>query len=344
MKTNPLVFGGLLASLALAALSPLRAEPAYHFIKAIPVARDGNWDYLSVDAAGRRLYVAHATRVVVIDLDKDTVVGEIADTAGVHGFAVAPELGRGFASNGKENTVSIVDLKTLKTLTKVRTGANPDAVFYEPSRKEVYAFNGRGKSATVFAAETGAVIATIALPGKPEFAVGDPALGRVFCNIEDTSQVVAIATKTHTIANTWALAPGEEPTGLDIDAKRHRLYVGCSNKTMVMLDATSGKVLASVPAGEGVDATAFDAGTGLAFSSAGDGTVTVARADVADKFSVVQTLATARGARTMTLDPSTHKLYLAAVDYEAAPVAAAGAPKARPKAVPGTFKVLVYGN
>jgi len=344
MKTHPLVFGGLLASLAFAVLSPLRAESAYHFIKAIPVASDGGWDYLSVDSAARRLYVAHATRVVVIDLDRDAVVGEIADTPGVHGFAIAPELGRGFASNGKENTVSIVDLKTLKTLSKVTTGENPDAVFYEPSRKEVYAFNGRGKSVTVFAAETGVVVTTIALPGKPEFAVGDPALGMVFCNIEDTSQVVTIATKTHTLVNTWALAPGEEPTGLDIDAKRHRLYVGCSNKTMIMLDATSGKVLASVPAGEGVDATAFDAGNGLAFSSAGDATVTVARADGADKISVVQTLATARGARTMTLDPSTHKLYLAAVDYEAAPAAVAGAPKVRPKAVPGTFKVLVYGN
>jgi YVTN family beta-propeller protein len=150
MKTHPLVFGGLLASLAFAVLSPLRGESAYHFIKAIPVASDGGWDYLSVDSAARRLYVAHATRVVVIDLDRDAVVGEIADTAGVHGFAIAPELGRGFASNGKENTVSIVDLKTLKTLSKVSTGENPDAVFYEPSRKEVYAFNGRGKSVTVF--------------------------------------------------------------------------------------------------------------------------------------------------------------------------------------------------
>ena len=344
MKTNPLVCGGLLAGLALAVLSPLRAESAYHFLKAIPVASDGGWDYLSVDAAGRRLYVAHATRVVVIDLDKDTVVGEIADTAGVHGFAVAPELGRGFASNGKENTVSIVDLKTLKTLSKVSTGANPDAIFYEASRKEVYAFNGRGKSATVFGAETGVVVATIPLPGKPEFAVGDPELGRVFCNIEDTSQVVAIDPKTHAVVNTWTTAPGEEPTGLAIDAKRHRLFVGCSNAKMVLLDAVSGKVLASVAAGDGVDATAFDDGSGLAFSSAGDATVTIARADAADKFSVVQTLATVRGARTMTLDPTTHKLYLAAVDYEPAPAPAAGAPKARPKAVPGSFRVLVYGN
>ena len=342
MKIKSLLLVGLAQSLAL--ISPLLAESAYHLLKTIPISSDGGWDYLSVDAVGRRLYVAHATRVVVIDLDRDIVVGEVADTQGVHGFAIAPEIGRGFASNGKENTVSIVDLKTLKTLSKVATGANPDAVFYEPTSREVYAFNGRGKSATVFAAETGALVATIDLPGKPEFAAGDPDLGVIFCNIEDTSQVVAISTKTHSIKHTWTTAPGAEPTGLAIDVRRHRLFVGCSNQTMVMIDAVSGKVLAQVPAGEGVDATAFDPGRGLAFSSAGDGTVTIAKADASDHFSVVQKLQTVRGARTLTLDPATNKIYLAAVDYEVVPAAASPSPKSRPKPLPGTFKVLVYGN
>jgi len=319
------------------AAAPAKSEP-YHLIKEIPIGGEGGWDYLAVDAAARRLYVGHATKIVVIDLDKDAVVGEIADTPGVHGFAVAADLGRGFSSNGREAKVSIVDLKTLQTISKVDTGENPDAILYEPARQEVYAFNGRGRSVTVFEARSGKVTATIPLSGKPEFAVVDPQTGRIYDNLEDTHEVAVIDSKAHAVAARWPIAPGEGASGMAIDLAHHRLFLGCDNKRMLMLDSTNGKVVASVPIGEGVDANAFDPGTQLAFSSNGEGTVTIAREEAPDKLTVVQTLATARGARTMAVDPTTHRIYLST-----AQLAAPSGP-GRPTAVPGTFKVLVYGT
>jgi len=315
----------------------VRAEGPYRFFKEIPIGGEGGWDYLSIDEAARRLYVTHATKIVVIDIDKDAIVGEIADTPGVHGFAPAPELGRGFSSNGREAKASIIDLKTLKTIAKVDTGENPDAILYEPGQPEVYTFNGRGQSATVFSAETGNVTATIPLPGKPEFAVADPKAGRIYCNIEDKNEVVVIDTKTHQIAATWPLAPGEEPTGLAIDTAQQRLFVGCHNRLLVMLDSSTGKMISSLPIGQGVDATAFDAGTQFAFASCGDGTVTVAQEDATNKLTLVQTLATEHGARTMAFDPSMHKIYLASAKFEPAPAGQ------RPKIIAGSFKILVYG-
>ena len=327
------------------------AEGPYRFLKEIPVGGEGSWDYLSVDEAARRLYVTHATKIVVIDLDKDAVVGEIADTPGVHGFALAPELGCGFSSNGKENKASIVDLKTLKTLMKVDTGVNPDAILYEPGRQEVYTFNGRGQSATVFAAKTGEVVATIPLPGKPEFAVADPMAACVYVNIEDKNEMAVIETTTHTVVTSRPIAPGTEATGMAFDAAHHRLFIGCHNKLMLMMDGcfcwgfTSpiGKVITSVPIGAGVDANAFDAGTQYAFASCGDGTVTIAHEDSPEKLTVVQTLATEHGARTMALDAATHKIYLASAKFEPPPAPKPGEPRQRPKIIPGTFKVLVYG-
>jgi DNA-binding beta-propeller fold protein YncE len=318
------------------------ADGPYHFVREITIGGEGGWDYLSIDSAARRLYVTHATKVVVIDLDKSMVAGEIADTPGVHGFAIASKLGRGFSSNGQESKASIVDLKTLQTISKVDTGANPDAILYEPGQEEVYTFNGRGKSATVFEAKTGKVVATIPLPGKPEFAVADSKAGRVYNNIEDKNEVVAIDTKTHKVVAEWPIAPGEEASGMAFDVAHHRLFLGCSNKMMVMMDSTNGKVLATVPIGQGVDANAFDAETHLAFSSNGEGNVTIAHEE-GDKLSVVQTLATERSARTMALDPKSHNIYLASAKFEAAPAPAPGSPRQRPKMIPGTFKILVYG-
>ncbi len=321
------------------AIAPAAVEP-YRFIKEIPVGGEGAWDYLSVDAAARRLYVSHATKVVVIDTDKDAVVGEIADTPGVHGFAIAPELGLGFASNGREAKASIVDLKTLKTVSKVDTGENPDAILYVPGKQEVYTFNGRGQSATVFEAKSGKVVATIPLGGKPEFAQVDTAIGRVFNNLEDKSTVVAIDTNTHKVVDTWPIAPGEEASGMAIDTKDHLLFIGCRNKLMVVMDYLTGKVVTTVPIGQGVDANAFDQATGLAFASNGEGNVTIAHLDAPDKLTVVQTLPTTRGSRTMTLDSQTHKIYLSAASFEAPTPGATGQ---RPRMVPGSFKVLVYG-
>jgi len=243
-------------------------------------------------------------------------------------------------SNGRENKAAIVDLKTLQILSSVETGQNPDAILYEPVHKEVYTFNGTGKSATVFDATTGAVKATITLPGKPEFAVEDVKAGRIYNNIEDTSTVVVIDTATHAIVNTWPIAPGEEASGLAIDLVNHRLFIGCSNSMMVMMDSTNGKVLGNVPIGPGVDANAFDPGTGFAFASSSDGTMTVARVD-AGKLTVVQKLATPERTRTMTLDPATHRLYAAAAEYKPGTAGADGKP-GRPTMVPGSFKVMVY--
>jgi YVTN family beta-propeller protein len=314
------------------------AEGQYHFIKEIPVGGEGNWDYLSVDEPGRRLYVSHGNRVVVIDLDKEAVCGEIADTPGVHGLAPAPDLQRGFTSNGRENKASVVDLKTLATLSKVDTGQNPDGMLYESGQQEVYMFNGRSSSATVVDAKTAKVVATIQLPGRPEFATADTKAGRVFDNLEDKSLAVAIDTKTHQVVNTWPIAPGEEPSGMAIDVAHHRIFIGCGNKKMLMMDNTSGKVVAEVPIGSGVDANAFDPATQLAFASCGDGTVTIAHEDSPDKLTVVQTLKTEPRAKTMTLDPKTHRIYLGSAKFESP---AAG--EKRPRMVPGSFKILVYG-
>lgn len=320
------------------------AEGPYKFLKEIPVGGEGGWDYLSVDSAARRLYVSHGTKVVVIDLDKEAVVGEIANTPGVHGLAPAPDLGKGFVSCGRENKAAIVDLKTLETLSKVDTGENPDGMLYEPGQQEAYMFNGRSSSATVIDAKSGRVVATIPLEGKPEFATADRKAGRVYDNLEDKSEVVAIDTKTHKVVNRWPIAPGEEASGMAIDVPNHRLFLGCGNKKMVMMDNTTGKVVAEVPIGGGVDANAFDPGTQLAFASCGDGTVTIAHEDSPDKLTVVQTLKTEPRARTMTIDPKTHKIYLASAKFEA-PAAGAGegGGRQRPKMLPGTFKILVYG-
>jgi DNA-binding beta-propeller fold protein YncE len=319
------------------------AEP-YHFLKEIAIGGEGGWDYLSIDPGARRLYVSHATKVVVIDMDKGSVVGEVEDTPGVHGFAIAPELGRGFASNGRESKASIVDLKTLETIGKVPTGENPDAILYEPEAQEVYAFNGRGKSATVFDGKTGSVVATIPLSGKPEFAVTDRAAGRIYSNIEDRNEVAVIDFHAHQVVATWPISPGEAASGMAIDLAHHRLFLGAENQLMVMMDSTNGKVLATVPIGQGVDANAFDPETGLAFASCGDGTLTIAREETPGKLTLVQKLETAKGARTMTLDPKTHDAYLATARFEPAPEPAPGGSPARPKILEGTFRVLVYGT
>jgi DNA-binding beta-propeller fold protein YncE len=325
------------------------AKGPYRLLKTIAVGGEGGWDYLATDEAARKVYVTHQSKIIVIDIDKDAVLGEIADTPGVHGFAIAPELGLGFSSNGRENKASIVDLKTLQTKAKVDTGQNPDGILYVPGVQEVYTFNRsrNAPSATVFEAKTGKVITTIKLPGTPEFAVVDTAAGRVYNNIDNKDMVVAIDIKTHEIVAQWSTAPGGGGSGMAIDLANHRLFIGCDD-VMVMMDSVSGKVVGTVPIGAGVDANRFDPGTKLAFASCGRaGSVTIAKEDTPQKLTVVQTLETARGARTMTLDPKTHKIYLAAVDYAQAPeTPPADTPSSkapRPQAVPNSFKVLVYG-
>jgi YVTN family beta-propeller protein len=328
--------------LFLAVVEAAQAQGEYKFLKSIPLGGEGGWDYLSIDPAAKKLYVAHSSRIVIVDLARDAVSGEIRDTPGVHGFAVAPQLARGFSSNGAEARVSVIDLKTLKTITKVETGTNPDAILYEPGHAEIYAFNGRSQSATVINAATAKVAATIPLAGKPEFAVAEPTSSRVFCNIEDKSEVAVIDTGSHAVTATWPLAPGEEPTGMAIDRAHHRLFVGCHNKLMAMLDTDTGKIVATVPIGAGVDACAFDDATQLAFASCGDGTITIAKEETPQKLIVVQTLPTERGARTMALDPSTHSIYTATATIEPKQANASPVEHRWPTYVPGTFHLLVY--
>jgi len=311
----------------------------YHAGPVIQIGGEGGWDYLTVDAAAHRLYVSHATHVVVIDTQTNKIVGDIPDTPGVHGVAIAADLGKGFVSNGRENTSSMFDLKTLKLIRKIDTGDNPDAILYEPAKKEIYTMNGRGKSATVIDAAGGTVVATIPLDGKPESAQADSRVGKVYVNMEDLNSVKVIDTATHTVTATWPAAPCEAATGMAFDQATHRLFLGCDNQLMVMMDSTNGKVVYSVPVGAGVDSTWFDPQTRLAFTSnGGAGTVSVAHEDSAAALKIVQTIKTARGARTMALDPATHTIYLAATDYEPQ----APGSKDRPKAVVGTFRVLTY--
>ena len=314
----------------------LAQEGAYKFLNEIPIGGEGGWDYLSEDTEARLLYVTHASHVVVIDMDQGKVVGEVADTPGVHGFAVAPDLGLGFASNGRDSTASVVDLRTRKTLSKVPTGENPDAILYVPLTQEVYTFNGRGHSATVFEPRSGRVVATIPLSGKPEFAVFDPSSDRIYNNIEDQNEVAVIDAHTHEIVASWPIAPGEAASGMALDIEHHRLFIVCENALMLMMDTTNGKVVTSVPIGESVDAARYDPATGLAFASNGEGNVTIVHEDSGETLRVVQTLPTARSGRTMTLDPKTHRIYVSVADFQSAAVGE------RPQMIPETFRVLVF--
>jgi len=314
----------------------------YQFTDQIPIGGEGGWDILTIDPATNRLYLSHSTKVVVVDLSKNAAYGEIADTPGVHAFVAVPDVERGFSSNGKESKSSVVDLTTLKTLSKIDTGSNPDAVVYEPRHGEVYVFNHTGNSVTVINAKAATVSATIQLEGTPEFAAVDEAAGRIYCNIEDKSEVAVIDTSKHEVIARWPLAPGEEPSGIALDARHHRLFAGCHNHMMVMLDTDTGKVVTNVPIGAGVDGCAFDDSTQLAFASCGDGTTTIAKEDAAKKLAVVQVLKTERGARTMALDPTTHRIYLPTAQFAPAPSPSPGASPTRPTIVPNTLKLLVY--
>jgi DNA-binding beta-propeller fold protein YncE len=342
MKVHRLLaFTMIVPLLAIAALAA--AAPGYHLLKTYKIGGVGGWDYLTLDSSRRRLYISRATHVIVIDADSGKTVGDIADTPGVHGIALVPELGRGFISNGREGTVSIFDMSTLKTLNKVKVGDNPDAILYEPVTKRVFTFNGRSQDATALDAAKGDVLGTIKLGGKPEFAVTDEQ-GTVFVNIEDKSELAALDPEKLTVKSRWPLAPCQEPSGLAIDRKNRRLFAGCDNKMMAIIDADRGKVLTTLPIGDGVDANAFDPDTNLAFASCGEGMLSVIREESPDKFSVAENVKTQRGARTMALDPKTHQVYLVTAEFGPPPAATPEQPRPRPSILPDTFVVLVMGK
>ena len=323
--------GALAAAAAVSA-----AATGYHIVSEIQIGGEGGWDYLTVDSAARRLYVSHATHVAVVDLDSNKVVGDIPDTPGVHGIAIAAELNKGFVSNGRGNTVTIFDLKTLKSSGTVATGENPDSIRYDSSSGRVFAFNGRSKSATAIDAKSGTVAGTIPLPGKPEFSVAD-GKGHIYVNIEDTNEIVEIDAAKATMTKKYSLSPCDGPSGLAIDTKSRRLMSVCSNRLMAISDPDAGKVVATPAIGAGSDGAAFDPGTGYAFSSNGDGTLTVVQ-QTAGKWDVVENIATERGARTVAVDEKTHKIYLPTA--KTAPSQSGG----RATFLPNTFKVLVVGK
>jgi DNA-binding beta-propeller fold protein YncE len=334
-------------SFTLLAASVAFAQSGYHQIKKFTIGGDGGWDYLI--AEGGRVYVSHGNEIAVVD-SKSGEVKTISDLHGVHGIALAPEFGRGFISNGRSNTVTIFDLSTLAKIgDEVATGKNPDAIMYDPASKRIFTFNGSSSDATAIDPKDGKVAGTIPLDGKPEFAAAD-GKGHVYVNIEDKSSVYDIDSKKLTVLHRWPLKPCEEPSGLAMDTKTRRIFSGCSNQMVAVMDADSGKVVATLPIGKGVDATAFDPGTNYVFNSCGqDAMLSVIHEDSPDKYSVVENVKTQAGARTMALDLQTHNVFLAIAEYEAAAPAAAVAdgkapPRARRKMAPGSFGLLEFGK
>jgi DNA-binding beta-propeller fold protein YncE len=319
----------------------LKKSTPWQVVDTIPLGGEGGWDYLTMDAASRRLYVSRGTKALVVDVDAKKVVGEIPDTKGIHGVALAPALDKGFTSNGGSSTVTVFSLSRLEKQGEVKTtGDNPDAILFDPFTKRVFTFNGRGKNATAIDAATSAVAGTVALEGKPEFGVSDGA-GKVFVNIEDASLIEVIDAKKLEVTAKWPLAPCEEPSALAFDVAHHRLFAGCHNKRVVVVSSETGKVVTTFPIGEGVDAAAFDPASGLVFASCGDGTLTIAHEDSPDRYSVVQSVATKRGARTMAFDPKTRRVFLMSADYGPRPEPTADRPNPRPPILPGTGALVV---
>ena len=308
------------------------ADPGLHVIKTYKLGGDGGWDYLKLDPESHRLFISRSTHVMVIDTESGKSVGDIPDTPGVHGIALSRELGRGFTSNGREGTVSIFDLNTLKPISKVQAvGENPDAILFDPVTKRVFTFNGRSSDSTAIDATSGNIVGKIALGGKPEFAVSDGE-GELFVNLEDKSELLALDPKDLKVKSRWSLAPCESPSGLALDKKNRRLFAGCDNKMMAVVNADTGKVITTLPIGEGVDADAFDPDNDFAFASCGEGVLTA------------QNVKTERGARTMALDSKTHNIYLVTAKFGPPPAATAQQPHPRPSILPDTFEVLVIGK
>jgi len=320
-----------------------RAAP-YHQIASYTLGGDGGWDYLALDSASHRLFVARNDRVMVIDESSGKLLNEITGLHRTHGIAFDHHTGHGFVTASGDSSVTMFDLASLKVLGAVKAGAGADAlIFYEVSG-HAFSFNGVANSATVIDGRTGSSVATIPLGGRPEFAASDGA-GRIFVNLEDSSAMVEIDSKANRVTRRWALAPCESPSGLAIDVAHHRLFSGFENKIMAVSDYTTGKVIATVPIGSGVDADRYDPGTGLAFASNGEGSITVVHEDTPDKFSVVQTVTTAPGARTMELDRASHRLFTVTAKFGPVPAQATPEnPRRRPPILPDSFVLLVFGQ
>jgi DNA-binding beta-propeller fold protein YncE len=338
----------LLAALAGASGAAAQAAPTngpYRVIHRTVIGGEGGWDYIRTGGPGSRLYVSRGTHVMVVDLGRDTLAGDVSPTPGVHGIALVPELGRGFTSNGRDSTVTIFDLRTLAVRGTVKvTGRGPDAILYDAPSRRVFTFNGGSGNATAIDAARGTVAGTVALSGAPEAAVSD-GLGHVWVNIEDRNAIEEFDARTLRSLGHWPLAGCEEPSGLAFDARHHRLFSVCSNGVMAVTNADTHRTVATVPIGRGADGAAFDPAAGMAFSSNGaDGTMTVVHEDTPDRYTVVQTLATQRGARTIAFDPATHRVYTVTAELGTAPAPTSENPRPRRPVVPGTFVVLTIGR
>jgi YVTN family beta-propeller protein len=341
---KPIVKSLCMLLVSIAAIAPAFAQTktGFHVLTDFPIHSAGGWDYITVDGSAGLVYASHGMQVNILNAATGDSVGYIPDTKGVHGIAIAKEFNKGYTSNGRGNNITVFDLKTNTVLKQVDAGTNPDAIFYDDFSKKVYAFNGRSKDATVIDAATDAVVATIPLGGKPETGVSD-GKGKVFVNIEDTGEELEIDATTYKVLNRWKLTGGEEPSGLAIDRETNRLFIGCGgNQKMIVLDATNGSILATFPIGR-CDGVAFDPGLKLAYSSNGEGTITVVRELSAGKFEFVENIPTEPGARTIAVDITTHKLYLPTAQMK--PVAPTGDnAHPRPQQIPGTFHVVVVGK
>jgi len=313
----------------------LFAQSGYKVVNQIHLEGDGGWDYLSVDEAAGRLYVSHSSMALVVDLKTGKQIGKIDGTNGIHGIAIASSLNKGFTSNGRDSSVTVFDLKTLEITGKIKvTGKNPDAILYDAFSGKLFTFNGGSSSATVIDAKTNKVIGTIQLDGKPEFPASD-GKGKIFVNIEDKSEISVINANTLKVEKTWSVAPGEEPSGLALDNETHRLFSVCGNKLMVVSDAEAGKVVTTLPIGDRCDGVAFDPALKRAYSSNGDGTITVVQEENKDSFKVIENIVSQKGARTIAVDKTTHHLYLSTAEFEAAPEGTR-----RPPMKLGSFMVL----
>ena len=314
----------ILCTCVLITIAAAFATAGYHLLRTIPVGGTGGWDYLTVDEPGQRLFVSHETHVEVIDLAANSVIGQIPDTPGVHGIALAPEEGRGFVSNGQVSTVTIFNLKTLAAIAQVPSGKKPDAIVYDPSTHRVFAMNGGSDSSTVIDAASGKVVGTIALGGGPEFAAADGS-GNVFVNLEDRSEALRIDAHELKVRNRWPLAPCGRPSSMAMDRAHHRLFIGCRSKVMAVVNSDTGSVIVTLPIDDHVDASAFDPATGLIFNSTGEGTIDVFHQDSPDKYSAAQRIPTHAGSKTMALNSKTHELLV-------------------PSNESGKFQILLFGN
>lgn len=310
----------------------------YHLVNSFHIKSDGWWDYIAADPASNKLFVSHGTQVNILDKNTGDSIGVIQNTTGVHGIAFVHDLNKGYTSNGRLNNVTVFDLNTLKVITQISTGENPDAIFYDDYSKKIITCNGKSKNLSVIDPATDKVVATIPLSGKPETAVSDGA-GKIFVNNEDKSEIIVVDINNYKVIDNWSIAPGESPSGLAIDRSTKRLFAGCDNKLMIVVDATNGKVVAKIPIGDGCDGTAFDPSLKFIYASCGEGLLTVAQEIAANEFKVLENISTEKGARTLSVDTTTHNVYLPTAQLQQSQ-----SQNQRPAMISGTFHVLVYAR